>query len=228
MLIYKITNRINNKCYIGQTTHTLCYRFCNKFIGHYTFAYDFLNEKPLYRAYRKYGKENFDIEILENNINDKDILNSREEYWTDYYNSLSPVGYNLIKGKYVCLSEETKQKISNSLKGKFHSIETKQKISKSNKGKKRTLQQKLNQSKIRKLLGQKPPSRKGIKLTTEIKNKISLNNSNKKKVINLDTNKIFESTQKAAEFYNIKYRHHIGEVCNGKRKKCGGYRWCFV
>ena len=69
-VVYKITNKINGKIYIGQTTRTFEQRWkehCN----------DAMNFKDIYlfhNAIRKYGKENFECEILESNIPDELIL----------------------------------------------------------------------------------------------------------------------------------------------------------
>ncbi len=66
MYVYKITNTINNKCYIGITNN-----YKKRWSNHKT---TYLNEnskeydKPLYRAFRKYGLENFTFEILEENL----------------------------------------------------------------------------------------------------------------------------------------------------------------
>lgn len=72
--IYKITNNINNKCYIGQSR-----RIEKRWENH---KYSNLNY-PLYRAFKKYGIQNFTFEIVEEcSIND---LNSKEAYWIKYY-----------------------------------------------------------------------------------------------------------------------------------------------
>lgn len=55
------------------------------------------NDSYIDRALRKYGENNFTLEILEDNINDTDELNDKEIYWIDYYNSFNN-GYNLTKG----------------------------------------------------------------------------------------------------------------------------------
>jgi len=53
-----------------------------------------------------------------------------------------------------------------------------------------------------------------------------LNKQYKYKVINIDTNQIFNSIKDAVKFYN--YNHnHIGDVCRGKLKTSGGYRWMY-
>ena len=77
--IYKITNLCNNKCYIGQS------RNINKrWAGHKAAAYDKTNKGyhyPLYKAFRKYGLNNFQFEIIEECLI-KD-LDEKEIYWID-------------------------------------------------------------------------------------------------------------------------------------------------
>ena len=85
--IYKITNRVNGKVYIGQTHFTIEHRWrqhCKNFnIEH--------RKQPLYKAFAKYGIENFNVEPIEEVECDK--LNEREIYWIAYYNSFKN-GYN--------------------------------------------------------------------------------------------------------------------------------------
>lgn len=92
-IIYKITNKINNKVYIGQTIQNLkdrWYQHC---------GFKSSNEAELRmvikRAIHKYGKENFDLEILERVDDDK--LNEREIFWIDKYDSYNN-GYNSTRG----------------------------------------------------------------------------------------------------------------------------------
>ena len=87
--IYKITNKINNKCYIGQSInieerwkHHKRYEIKN---SHY----------PLYQAFEKYGINNFNFEIIEE-CQQKE-LNSKEIYWISYFDSYYN-GYNQTKG----------------------------------------------------------------------------------------------------------------------------------
>ena len=86
--IYKITNKINNKIYIGQSVN-IEQRF-------YTHCSDALNKQDnnyFHNAIRKYGKENFYIDILE--ICSANELNEREIYWIKQYNSINKkIGYN--------------------------------------------------------------------------------------------------------------------------------------
>lgn len=87
--IYIITNDINDKVYIGQTTQTLKRRFN----GHV--CKDSTNASHIKRAIHKYGKEHFKIEIIEQCQVDK--LDEREIYWIKQYNSFE-YGYNLTEG----------------------------------------------------------------------------------------------------------------------------------
>ena len=80
--IYKITNKINQHCYIGQST-----QIERRWANHKSYAFNPNNQEyeyPLYRAFRKYGIENFIFEILEECSNEE--LNSREQYWINFYN----------------------------------------------------------------------------------------------------------------------------------------------
>lgn len=92
-LIYKYTNKINNKSYIGQTIQKLAKR-------HNRHLKD-SEEDNLYfhRALQKYGVDNFTLEILEDNI-PLDILDEREKYWIKYYDTfyLNDNGYNMTEG----------------------------------------------------------------------------------------------------------------------------------
>lgn len=92
--IYKITNKINGKVYIGQTRKSIKQRWnehksTSKSPNKQGYNY------PLYRAFRKYGIENFEIEEIEKCFFEK--LNEREIYWINYYNSYKK-GYNQTLG----------------------------------------------------------------------------------------------------------------------------------
>ena len=139
--IYKTTNLVNNKIYIGQKHST---KFDKNYYG---------SGKILLKALKKYGKENFKVEILEES--DSNDLDSLEIKYIKQYNSTNPnIGYNILIGGNVSYklgknhpmygrhhTEETKKKISmNTSKAQLgihhhnHTEETKKKISKANKG----------------------------------------------------------------------------------------------
>ena len=82
--IYKIVNKINNKVYIGQTTDTVEKRFQEHI------AESLRNRsknRPLYKAFLKYGTENFYIEAIETLPADTFILQQREIFWIAFYKS---------------------------------------------------------------------------------------------------------------------------------------------
>lgn len=90
--IYKITNQINNKVYIGKTLKTIEERF----LEHIKDSSRICEEKrPLYNAFNKYGIDNFTISLIEKVKLDQ--LSSREQYWIQQYNSYSN-GYNATIG----------------------------------------------------------------------------------------------------------------------------------
>lgn len=90
--VYKITNKINNKCYIGSST-----RVNKRWQQHKLDAFNSNNEKynyPLYNAFRKYGVENFTFEILKDDFSSIQEMQAFEQYQILHYNSLVPNGYN--------------------------------------------------------------------------------------------------------------------------------------
>lgn len=88
--IYKITNILNNKCYIGQTKRNPLVRWSE----HIRYAKTNIKGKSkLYNAIQKYGIECFLFTLIEE-LNNKD-LDIKESFWIKYYNS-SMNGYNIL------------------------------------------------------------------------------------------------------------------------------------
>lgn len=91
--IYKITNKQNGHCYIGQSVNIeerwRVHRSTGRNTNHENKNY------PLYRAIYLYGLDNFEFSIIEECS--KEELNQKEEYWISYYNSFED-GYNQTKG----------------------------------------------------------------------------------------------------------------------------------
>lgn len=87
--IYKISNNINNKLYIGKTCSTIENRW-----SHHKNAYQ-KYDWHLYKAMRKYGINNFKIEIIEQC--DNNLLNEREMYWINKLDTYKN-GYNSTTG----------------------------------------------------------------------------------------------------------------------------------
>ena len=156
--IYCITNKINNKTYIGQ-------RKCpenklpetDKYMGSGTY---------LKNAQRKYGLQNFTKEILAITETEENI-NLLEEVFIKLYREIGKAEYNIADGGQIRFSGENAikvySKISNSHKGHKTSEETKRKMSQSHKGRK------ISEETKRKL----SQSLKGRKISEETKRKIS-------------------------------------------------------
>lgn len=88
MVIYKITNMVNGKSYIGQTINTVEERWKR----HQQDALTGRLNTHFARAIRKYSPKNFQVSIIEQ-VNSQEELTKREQYWINYYNSIKE-GYN--------------------------------------------------------------------------------------------------------------------------------------
>lgn len=105
--IYVITNNVNGKQYVGQTKTTIEHRF-----GQHISNSKKKRNDVIYKAIRKYGKENFNVnEICKLEFTDKNKLqnelNEKEIFYIAKYNTLIPYGYNILVGgninpSYLC------------------------------------------------------------------------------------------------------------------------------
>jgi group I intron endonuclease len=145
--VYRITNQINQKVYIGSAVD-LERREKQHFRGSHNF--------PLRRAMKKYGAENFQFDILvlcepENlTFVEQDQIDywKKVKGWKNMYN-ICPTAGSMLGVKH---SEETKQKLSEAAKGKQLSEEHKQKISEALKGKKHPMFGRQHSAETKKLL----------------------------------------------------------------------------
>lgn len=129
MIIYKITNRITNKSYVGQTVRPLEKRIQ---------AHRWASSKAsmlITRAIHKYGWENFEVEVL-CECSSLQELNAQEVRYVQSLKTLAPEGYNLRAGGggLGVSSPETRKKISDANKGRRVSEATRQLMSASHKG----------------------------------------------------------------------------------------------
>lgn len=149
MLIYKITNKLNGKSYIGQTKRTLEERIRN----HKAYINQLDCTYKLYEAIRKYGWENFEVSVV-CYCSSQEELDQKEIEYISYYDTINN-GYNMGAGGRINVmsspevklkhdlkmrTEEVRQKISESMKilraETGFSEETRKKISESLKGNK--------------------------------------------------------------------------------------------
>ena len=116
--IYSIINKVNKKRYIGQS---ICVK--KRIYKHFKKLEEGQHCNPyLQKSYNKYGRDNFRVEIVEENIKE-DLLNEREIYWMGYFDTYEGEGYNLIPGGGNVFGEH------HPFYGRNHSKETKEKIS---------------------------------------------------------------------------------------------------
>lgn len=192
MYIYKITNLINNKIYIGQTKYSVNESIL--YLG---------SGKLILNAIKKYGVENFKKEIIIDNIINKTLLCELEKHYIRLYNSNnSKFGYNLSAGgestlgykftleqrknlsiahlnsekhQSACKNPDRNNKMSQTKKGQIRSESHKHNLSIALTGKKRTEESKLKQS----------IANKGKRLSEETKQKIG--QGNKGKIVSEET-----------------------------------------
>ena len=90
--IYKYTNLINGKIYIGQTKQTLEQR-------DYKHQTQLNDNTYFHRAMKKYGRDNFSLELIEDHI-PFNQLNEKEKFYIDFFESFYTTGkgYNLTQG----------------------------------------------------------------------------------------------------------------------------------
>lgn len=217
--IYKITNDINDKVYVGKTENSLKKRFAE----HCTDSQKRIEEKrPLYAAMRKYGVEHFSIHLIEEC--DTSEASFREQYWIGFYKGYEE-GYNATIGgdgkAYINRQEiidlwnegaslkEIVDKVNHD-KGWISFILRSQGI---------TSEEIIKRS-------QKHQGERSTKM-------VEMLDKQTEKVLNT-----FNSTREAARFLITKeglnpeseggYSSHISQVCNGKRKTCQGYKWRYA
>jgi len=130
MLVYVIRNKVNGKCYVGQTVRSLEERWK----AHCQDNRQRLTRMPIAAAIHKHGKENFEIEVLEE-CHSQVELNIAEVRWALELKAFWPTGYNLkAGGARGTTSKELRRRISEGSKGKKASEETRLKLSKSHLG----------------------------------------------------------------------------------------------
>lgn len=202
--IYKITNNINNKLYIGKTNQTVIERF----IEHcQDSAKASKQDRPLYKAMSKYGVKNFSIEQIEECTPDE--ANDREKYWIEYYGSFKN-GYNATLGgdgaAYLDydLIYHTYQQVKSM-------AETARLIG-------------CCEDSVKIVLKNYNISQEEIILNSIISQSksVAMIDKETKEII-----KVFTSTHEAGRYLN-KTHQHIQEVCQGKRKSAYGYFWKYL
>lgn len=204
--IYKITNNVNGKFYIGKTEYDDPYKRYTEHIRESKKNRSKESKRAIYRAIRKYGIDNFSFDILEESYGLDNC--EREKYYIKLYDTYRN-GYNETLGGdgRCCLELNDVEVCSYYRKYNMLNITAKH--------------FNCDVTTIRKLL-----VRNGIHILapSELNYKLL-----SKKVAKIDP-----KTNKVIQIYNSigdarrEYNSHISDVCNGKRKMCAGYIWKYV
>lgn len=250
--IYKITNKINGKIYIGSSNN-----FIRRKRQHISELKNIKHENPyLQKAWDKYGEKVFQWEVVEVIENPKDLID-REQFWMEKLSVCNrSLGYNIRpRADQRCHSEETKRKIgiSNSiaLKGRKLSRELKDKLKIA--VKKRYLNSPMREETKKKISENHAKHWLGQKFSKEIKQKISLalkdfyKNNSRKPISEQTRQKFIEAKRKnfkpvlqysldgnfLREFESIASIQRlcgfnakcIQGICKEKRKQVYGFQW---
>lgn len=209
--IYKITNLIDSKIYIGKHSTK---NIDDNYFGSGVY---------LKRAIKKHGIDNFKKEILCFCLNEKD-LNKQEIYYIKKFESFYN-GYNLTKGGEGTLGRKPTKK-----------QKEKQSVTQKLNYKKNPEYRKILSQKAKQRIGEKNPFY-GKKLTKEHKEKmtkariLSISGSKNPSAVKLkcvELNKVFYTAKDAAEYVGLKYSTTILKAAKGQRKKAGGYTWIIL
>lgn len=227
--IYKITSP-SGKIYIGQSINI------NARFGVYKRKRK-VNQPKLYRSFNKYGIEAHKFEIIVQGNFNYYLLNELEKHYIQLYNTLN-VGLNCTSGgKGSCnykVSEETRKKRSNSLKGRSFSKEWREKISVAAKMRKpipytEERREKLRIAGLNRTHSEETKlkirnSKLGTKMSEETRKKMSEQHKvaeyGRKKTICTKTNKIWNSGKVCWEelYQNIFSYSYFKSMLNGSRK----------
>ena len=202
--IYMITNKINNKKYIGQTLN-----FKKRKKDHICNAKDNKINTHLYLAMRKYGIENFKFDILEEVK--KEELNDKEIYYIKKYDTFN-TGYNMTNGgENVTLNNhEVRKKISNTVKKQWE--DGLYNYRKTNIKKAITVAHKNASKRAKKMW-------ENEELKKQISKKISKKLSKPIIAYNKNEELMFESYQKAIDYFAKKnIRLHKAQITRAKKQ----------
>lgn len=212
--VYQHKNKINGKIYIGITSQTPENRWgkngCN-----------YKSSPHFYSAIQKYGWDNFEHNILYENLTKEEACQKEQELIAKFNSMNRNYGYNSTSGGEVfTMNKETKEKISQALIGNKNSLgyscseEKKKKISEAQKGRQFTEEHK-------KKLSDAAKNRVRSQCSEETKNKIK-QSSHKKKVYCEELDIIFESVQECGRQLGIPATN-ISKLCGGRGKTLKGY-----
>ena len=221
--IYLITDTTNNMKYTGKHHYNKEGELDPSYHGSGVIIKNIYKKRP----------ETLKEEYIKTCYSEEEMC-SDEQYYIKFYNTLWPNGYNLTEGGDGGVKcEETRKKISNSLKGKPKSEEQKKKMSETLIGEKNPFYRKHHsyetKKKISESLKGKPAHNKGVPMSEEQKKKMR-NDKRSKKVLQFTLNgQLIREWSSLHECERNGFDHAaVGRCCNGKRKSAYGFKWCYA
>ena len=195
--VYSHRNKINNKIYIGITKQNPTVRWGVD-------GKRYKDSPRFWNAIQKYGWDNFEHEILYENLSQSEAADKEQELIKKYRSNNEQFGYNMTSGgeTHYIFTEEVREKLSQQKRGELNPQW----------GSHLTEEQKQHLSNIQR--------------------ELTINGGqHSKKVRCIETGLVYYSCKEAARKTgsgNEKQGTHIADVCNGKRNKCNNYRWEWV
>ena len=212
--VYQHKNKINGKMYFGITMQKPEQRWGSNGINYKSSPY-------FYSASQKYGWNNFEHNILFENLTKEMACRKEQELIAEFNTTDRKYGYNCTTGgEFFQMTTEVKEKISAALIGNKNNLghkcseEKKRKISEAQIGRRFTEEHKKKLSEAAK--------KRHTPCSEETKKKISKNYPNKKKVYCEETGEIYESVHECARQLNIEATS-VSRVCKEKGKSVHGY-----
>lgn len=210
--VYQHKNKINGKIYIGITKQEPEQRWRH--------GEGYKSSPHFYAAIQKYGWDNFEHNILFENLTKEEACQKEQELIAKYNSMDREFGYNSTSGGDIfTMNEETKQKISQALMGNKNGLghpcseEKKKKISEAQKGRHLTEEHKQKLSEAAK--------KRHTPCSEQAKENIR-KASHKKPVYCEELNTIFKSVQECSRQLGIPATN-ISKLCKGKGKTLKGY-----
>lgn len=213
--VYQHKNKINGKIYIGITMQEPEQRWGSNGIN-------YKSSPHFYSAIQKYGWDNFEHNILFQNLTKEEACKKEQELIAEYNSMDRDFGYNSTSGgESFTMNKETKQKISQALMGNKNGLghpcseEKKKKISEAQKGRQLTEEHKQKLSEAAK--------KRHTPCSEQAKESIR-KASHKKPIYCEELDQIFESVQECARQLNL-YATNISKACRGIIHTTGGYHF---
>lgn len=227
MCVYKITNTINGKVYIGQSRGVVAQRWRN----HINASGNHIS--AIRQAIRKYGFDKFIFSVIDTALTNED-LNKKEEFWINELNTIAPNGYNLCSGGNLKkeFSEETKKKMSISGIARWNGVVGKNRKRLLLTDEEKETLKKIRIAKMAETKKGKPSPRKGVKLSDEIIKKMRESRIGKevkarwKKIIR-DDGLIYPSVKIAVKEIGCN-KSTLMKHLNGKLKTVYGRTYAYV